>query len=437
MLRGQLLKQALKRLESRDAPIAVRFWDGQEYQPSRPASVRIHVNTPKALKALAMPSLGRLARAYVEQEFDVEGDLHEILRIGEQLCAPDPAAENKGTSPLAWLRQTRPAARKNIGFHYDVSNEFFSLWLDSRRVYSCAYFRHEDDTLDRAQEQKLDLICRKLMLREGERLLDIGCGWGGLIFWAAEHYGVNSLGITLSKNQFEYVDAEIKRRGLGRRVEVRCLDYRELGPTERFDKVASVGMFEHVGSASLDAYFRRMHELLLPGGLAMNHGITSAAIASSGLGSGISEFIEDYVFPGGELVHLSRVVESASRAGLECVDAESLRPHYARTLWQWVERLEANSEQARKLAGEKRFRVWRIYMAGSAHAFARGWLSLSQVLAGKPRADGTLPYPYTRDHIYVSAPRQESRIAVAITAPDPEQAPLERVEAPQRAVRSA
>jgi len=394
------IQRAQRLLDQGALPLRVKFWNGGEYLPRVPERLALSVNGPSALRVLATPTLGRLAQAYVEDEFDVEGDLREVLAIGEQLCAATQAADRRWPSLLSWLRHRLSADRKNIGFHYDVSNEFFGLWLDARRVYSCAYYRRPEDSLDTAQEQKLDHICRKLMLEPGERLLDIGCGWGGLIFWAAEHYGVRCLGITLSRNQFAHVSEQIEERGLQGRVEVKLLDYREVPETEAFDKIASIGMFEHVGRSQLGNYFAKINRLLRPGGLVLNHGITAASPGTTGLRSGIDEFIERYVFPGGEIVHLAEVIEGLGAVGLECVDTESLRPHYARTLWHWVERLEANARQARELVGEKKFRIWRIYMAGSAHAFSRGWLSLAQVVAGRPLADGSLPYPYNRDHIY-------------------------------------
>lgn len=400
MWRNQVVKIAVARLRERELPIQLRLWNGQEYVPAGRAKLDLVVHQPAALRALAKPTLGRLARAYVEQHIDLNGNIRDILALGEKLCDAETAADARGSSALSWLRHTRPADRKSIGYHYDVSNDFYALWLDARRVYSCAYFRDANDTLERAQERKLDLICRKLMLRPGERLLDIGCGWGGLIFWAAEKYGVRCLGITLSREQCDFVTKEIERRGLAGRVEVRLQDYRDVPEDAAFDKIASIGMFEHVGRSNLGAYFGKIQRLLKPGGLVMNHGITSAGLDTSGLRSGISQFIEDYVFPGGELSHVTTVIAELSRQGLECVDAESLRPHYARTLWHWVDRLEANTDEARRIIGEKKFRIWRIYMAGSAHAFSRGWMSLFQILAGKPLADGSLPYPFTRDHIY-------------------------------------
>jgi cyclopropane-fatty-acyl-phospholipid synthase len=400
MLRDHLVRRAIERLRERSLPLAVNFGDGRAYAPAGEAVVTLHLRRPEALQSMVAPTLGRLARAYVEQHFDIDGDLREVIRLGEQMCDAATAIDRKGSSALSWLRHTRPGDRRNIGFHYDVSNEFFALWLDAQRVYSCAYFGAEDDSLERAQERKLDLICRKLMLVPGERLLDIGCGWGALIVHAATHYGVRATGITLSREQHEFARAEIERRGLAGRVEVRLQDYREVPEDAPFDKIASVGMFEHVGRSNLGGYFAKIGRLLAPGGLVLNHGITAAAPDTSGLRSDIDDFIERYVFPGGELVHVSRVIESLSQQGLETLDVESLRPHYARTLWHWVDRLEAQAARAREIVGERKFRVWRIYMAGSAHAFARGWISIFQILAGKPRALGEMPYPFRRDHLY-------------------------------------
>lgn len=252
----------------------------------------------------------------------------------------------------------------------------------------------------RAQEQKLDHICRKLNLQPNECLLDIGCGWGGLILWAAENYGVHTTGITLSQNQHDYVQTQIQIRGLQNQVKVHLMDYRDVPEIQTFDKIASVGMFEHVGRGNLAKYFTKIYRLLKPGGLVMNHGITASSLHAEGLGSGISDFIEEYVFPGGELVHVSQVIQSLSTHGLECWDVESLRPHYARTLWHWVDRLETQRQAAIAIVGEEKYRIWQIYMAGSAHAFERGWMSIFQILAGKPQADGRLPYPLTRDHVY-------------------------------------
>lgn len=389
-----------RRLSETRLPLALRLWDGTTIEGSEAPRVTVAVNSPLALPALLRPTMGALAASYVEGRIDVEGAARDVIRVGEALCDAG-AAVRRGARRLGgWLRHTRLFDRRAIRRHYDVGDDFFGLWLDARRVYSCAYFRRADDTLEAAQENKLDLICRKLRLAPGERFLDIGCGWGALVIWAASRYGVRALGVTLSRNQYEYARERIREQGLEGRCEVRLLDYRDVPEDESFDKIASVGMFEHVGRGNLPVYFAKIARLLRPGGLVMNHGITLNAPGQTELGSGIGRFIDEYVFPGGELTHISRVIAAMAEQGLECWDVESLRPHYARTLWHWVERLEANREAARAAVGEKLYRVWRIYMAGSAHAFERGWLSIYQVLAGKPSAGGALGVPMTREDIY-------------------------------------
>ncbi|MBI5938065.1 MAG: class I SAM-dependent methyltransferase [Betaproteobacteria bacterium] len=397
MLRDLLLKQFQERL--RGLPLRVQTWRGDVLEGVG-AKVHLSLHNPKALQVLASPTLGGLARAYVDGLIDLKGHAEDILQFGQALCRADACRDAKGSDAWKWWRHTRHKDRKNIAYHYDVSNDFYGLWLDKNRVYSCAYFETADDDLDSAQEKKLDLICRKLMLKPGERLLDIGCGWGGLILRAAERHGVHATGITLSQEQHDYVREQIRRRGLEGHVDVRLMDYREVPEAGMFDKIASVGMFEHVGRRNLPAYFRKIAALLRPGGLVLNHGITSVALSGGGLGSGISEFIDDYVFPGGELVHAAAVLEAMAAAGLEPLDAENLRPHYGKTLWQWVQRLEANEAEAIRLIGQKKYRIWRIYMAGSAFAFDRNWLALFQILGGKPGADGRQDYPFNRRHVY-------------------------------------
>jgi cyclopropane-fatty-acyl-phospholipid synthase len=323
-----------------------------------------------------------------------------MLGIAESMVGTVSHGRERARARLKALLHRQRSNRRNVAHHYDVSNAFYQMWLDERMVYSCAYFRRDDDTIDAAQLQKLDHICRKLRLGAGERFLDIGCGWGALLFHAAEKYGVEATGITLSQNQFDHVTREIAARGLSGRVRVELRDYLELPEAPAFDKVASVGMFEHVGIRRFPQYFGKIYRVLKPGGLVLNHGITLNLSDADSLGSGISDFVEDYVFPGGQLTHIARVIDGMAREGLESIDAESLREHYARTLWHWVDRLEAHEAAARAEVGDEKYRIWRIYMAGSAHAFDRGWLSLWQVLAGKARPDGRLPHPLTRDYMY-------------------------------------
>jgi cyclopropane-fatty-acyl-phospholipid synthase len=305
---------------------------------------------------------------------------------------------------------------EQIRFHYDVSDDFYALWLDPRRVYSCAYYREPGMSVAQAQEAKLDHICRKLMLRPGERFLDIGAGWGGLLLWAAEHYGVTGTGITLSNNQHAYVNRLIEQKGLQSRVKMLLLDYRDLPEDKPFDKIASVGMFEHVGQANMPAYFAKIHRLLAPGGLVMNHGITAGSLEPGQLGAGMGDFIGKYIFPGGELLHPSLVLRDLAVGGLEMVDTENLRPHYARTLWAWSDALESRLEEARAVlrkshgeAGSGRvLRAYRLYLAGCAMSFERGWIALHQILAARPDGNmhtGSLPgaqssYPFNREYMY-------------------------------------
>ena len=399
-MKEPLKKFVASRYGGRNLPVALVLPDGGRVTLSDAPEIDIYARTWNGLRALASPELGKLARAYVHNDIDFSGEARKVLDVAEALVGSVSHGHDAVRTRLrAWWHQRR-GNRANIQHHYDVSNAFYRLWLDERMVYSCAYFRSEQDTLEQAQAQKLDHICRKLMLKPGEDFLDIGCGWGGLIFWAAQNYGVNATGITLSQNQYEHVKAKITELGLAGRVSVQLLDYAELPPDRLHDKIASIGMFEHVGVRNYPRYFGKIFDLLKPGGMVMNHGITQNQLGVDSLGSGIGDFVEEYVFPGGQLAHVSRVVEGLASAGLELVDAEGLREHYARTLWSWVGRLEANADAARREVGEEKYRVWRVYLAGSAHAFDRGWLSIFQLLAGKPLDGGRLPHPWTREYMY-------------------------------------
>ena len=397
-----LQKIIASRYAGRNVPVSLVLPDGGRVALSATPEVEVVARTWAGLKALASPAMGNLARAYVRNDIDFTGGAKRVLAIAESLVGDITHGGDTLRERFRLWSHQRRSNKTNVQHHYDVSNAFYRLWLDERMVYSCAYFERDDMTLDEAQLAKLDHICRKLRLAPDERFLDIGCGWGGLVFRAAEKYGVRATGITLSRNQYEHVKREIAARGLEGRVEVRLQDYLDLPEGELYDRIASIGMFEHVGIARFPKYFGKIWRVLAPGGFVLNHGITHNAMHGASLGSGIGDFVEEYVFPGGELTHVHRVIEGMAAQGLEAIDAEALREHYARTLWQWTDRLEANADAARREAGEERYRVWRIYLAGSAHAFDRGWLSLWQVLAGKPLPDGRLPHPGTRRYMYES-----------------------------------
>jgi cyclopropane-fatty-acyl-phospholipid synthase len=407
-LRNRFLSTLRRRFGDRPPPLRLRFWDGETFDFAASPQVTIALNTPKLMRLFMTGDMARLGQAYVAGEITVEGRLKDVLEIGIGL------AERLGRSPLlrgaarlAALRPRRHSKTRDaaaIAYHYDVSNDFYRLWLDRNLVYSCAYFLTGEEDLDAAQEQKLDHICRKLRLKPGERLLDIGCGWGGLLFRAAEHYGVAGMGVTLSDRQFDYATQAARARGLAGRVEIRRQDYREISGEAVFDKIVSVGMYEHVGLANLPLYFEAMARLLKPGGLALNHGITAAQRDGQPQGPPGGEFIDEFVFPGGELPHVSRVLYEIAGAGLEILDMEDLRPHYPPTLVHWVCRLEANREAAIAAAGVERYRIWRMYMAGMACAFDRGWLSVCQTLAQKPLATGPAPRPWSRAYQYREDP---------------------------------
>lgn len=403
------------------ADVALQLPQGQRLgAPDAP--VRLAFSSWASMARLKTGQIGALAEEYVEGRLQLEGAMRDVMQVVAKLLPGNPAQYSPGwcasllqkTRSLAAHTPARDAAQ--IAFHYDVSDAFYALWLDPRQVYSCAYYREAGMTLAQAQQAKLDHICRKLMLQPGERFLDIGAGWGALLLWAAEHYGVDATGITLSKNQHQHVQQLIADKGLGQRVRVELRDYRDLPLQQPFDKISSVGMFEHVGQANMAGYFSRIACLLAPGGLVLNHGITAGGLQNRQLGAGMGDFIEKYIFPGGELLHVSAVLAYLAGAGLEMLDTENLRPHYARTLWDWSDALESRLDEARQVLAQggdaaraaKILRAYRLYLAGSAMSFEQGWISLHQVLASRPTGELASPalrgaqssYPFCRDYMY-------------------------------------
>jgi cyclopropane-fatty-acyl-phospholipid synthase len=388
--------------------LQIRLWDGSTCGASQPRCTLV-IRHPDAVRQMCdSPNEQALGEAYVNDEFDIAGDIATALEFGDCLLRQEfPLAERLRMAALlrrlppsghlrllrqpprlhGWLH-SKDRDRQAIRYHYDLPTEFYALWLDPRLVYSCAYFQTAQDDLDAAQVRKLDYICRKLRLCRGERLLDIGCGWGALVQHAAEHYGVDAHGITLSAKQAEVAGERIRASGLESRCRAELRDYRDLDGSQPYDKIVSVGMFEHVGKKLLPEYFSRAWRLLKGGGVFLNHGIAYSATWPRPKPS----FSDTYVFPDGELVPINESLHAAEISGFEVRDVESLREHYTLTLKRWVQRLEDHAEQARRITDDSTYRIWRLYMAGSAHRFARGRVNIYQTLLAKPeRGDSRLP----------------------------------------------
>ncbi|MGH6849189.1 MAG: class I SAM-dependent methyltransferase [Methylocella sp.] len=406
-LRRQALGYLQRRLAGDPVPIRLVLWDGEAFDLAPAPTVTITIRSRAVLRLLLTGNMGRLGDAYAAGDLTVDGPIEDVLRSGLKLA--DRIGKSAAFSRLAQLaalaarvrrRHSRRADAAAISHHYDVSNDFYGLWLDRNMIYSCAYFRTGSEDIDTAQEQKLEHICRKLRLSPGERLLDIGCGWGGLLRFAALRYGVSGVGVTLSAEQHRFATEWNLAEGLADRVEFRLQDYRDIPGASCFDKIVSVGMYEHVGLANQLLYFQIIARLLKPGGVLLNHGIVVTDAEARAQGPPGGEFIDRHVFPGGELPHVSGLLYEVARSGLEPVDMEDLRPHYAQTLLHWSRRLETHASEACRLAGPERFRVWRVFLPGMALAFDRGWLSVVQVLAYKPLPAAMAPRPWTRGYQY-------------------------------------
>ncbi len=396
-------------------PVAIRLWDGELAIGNDNAPCTVVFHQPSMLRSLVLhKNVVRLAEAYLAGEGDIEGDaetLFDLVSYMRDLVLPWPVKwrvlrqalglpgtlhrAGKDAKAVRAKPETQQNTQESIAHHYDVSNDFYRLWLDREMVYSCAYYPEVDRSLDSAQQDKLDYICKKLRLTPDQTLLDIGCGWGALICWAARHHGVLAHGITLSEQQYQYACERILSEGLEERVTVELRDYRDLPEDIQYDRIVSVGMFEHIGVANFPRYFDIIKRALRPGGLFLNHGITND---TGWQDTPITRFINSYVFPDGELARIGTVIDAMEQAGFEIIDVEGLRRHYALTLRSWVQGLEANREQAVAQVGEASYRVWRLYMAGSAYYFDEGSINVFQVLVGHDREP--LAIALRRDELY-------------------------------------
>jgi cyclopropane-fatty-acyl-phospholipid synthase len=398
-----------------ERPFALRFWDGSELAPTTPGGPTFTVRSPAAVAhLLRAPGQLGLGRAYAAGELEAD-DLDRVIGLLDTFEAPAIDTKTRLKLTLAAIQacglmmpppipasELRPRGRRHsrerdaraVRHHYDVSNEFFALFLDETMTYSCALFSRDLDslegswgtspqserqlpTLEQAQTAKRELICRKLALQEGERVLDVGCGWGSFVIHAAANHGVQAVGITLSPAQAELARRRVAEAGLTDRVEIRVADYRDLGATgEGYDAIASIGMVEHVGANQIDVYAAQLAALLGPGGRLLNHAIARLRHGEAEAGP----FSERYVFPDAAPLHVSRVTLALERAGIEPLHVEGLREDYAETLSHWIERLDANLEQAERLAGAERVRVWRLYLRAARNGFRTGFTSIFQIL---------------------------------------------------------
>jgi cyclopropane-fatty-acyl-phospholipid synthase len=402
----------------------VALWDGSVLPAVGTAPKgRLVFRSPAAAEALLVPPASevRAAEAFTAGILDIEGDTLGVLEAAARWPGPPHNVKTFTAVAAGWWqrvqsalmprlhgrRHTQARDRSAVQYHYDVSNDFYRLFLGPSLVYSCAFFARGDQSLEDAQEAKLDLICRKLDLRATDRLLDVGCGWGALLRHAVLRYGAGGLGITVSEHQLAEARSRLAALPV-HAMQVRAADYRQLSEEPPFDKVASIGMMEHVGSERLDVYFEAMFHATRPGGLFLNHAIAPMPTPRNTipwLSRDDGGFIRRYIFPDSELIPVGHVVEAAERAGFEVRDLESLREHYAETLAHWLHRLEGRFEEAVQLVGAERARAWRLYLASSSVAFRLGEIGVFQLLLLHPGPDGHAPVPRNREHWYAGTRR--------------------------------
>lgn len=436
--------------EHLDARFSVELWDGTRIPLGKKVDTPFYVKIRSAGSVgslIRRPTLENLVRAFATGDFELHGgsmlEFGDIVRSKRRrklfkniskghiarnalpfLFAKDDSAdraelEHEYDDDETGRKQRRRDEKKFIQFHYDLGNAFYKLFLDPEMQYSCAWFRDWAGSLEQAQKDKLEIICRKLRLKKDERFLDIGCGWGGLVCHAAQNFGVKALGVTLSQEQHDFAVEKVVRLGLEDQVEIRLMDYREV--EGEFDKIASIGMYEHIGIANYSEYFTKIYELLRDRGLVLNHGITRHAKRNKKRYKKLrpeKRFILKYIFPGSELDHIGHTVEVMEAHRLEVHDVETWREHYALTLRHWSRRLHANREEAIKQVGPERMRMWEAYLAGVCFGFEDGSLRIYQTLASKHGKKGPSELPASREDLYEGWPEPDRSCADEVSTSD-------------------
>jgi cyclopropane-fatty-acyl-phospholipid synthase len=385
--------------EQSNIPVRIVLWNGEKIDLGHftEPKVTLTAKSAAAIPLLLDPTLDHLGDAYVQGKIDLEGNLTDIINIGYKLASQSTTSAGPLQRAVRYFTHSKSSDKESIQYHYDVSNEFYSLWLDPNMVYSCGYFENGNEDLATAQLKKIDHILTKIQVQPGHTLLDIGCGWGALLIRAAQKFGARGTGVTLSQNQYDLATERVKAAGLSDMIDIRLQDYRDV--TGQFDRITSVGMFEHVGRKNLPAYFSKVRSLLKDDGIVMNHGITSTDVEGGEVANGGGEFIDKYVFPNGELPHIGQALQTMQQGGLEAFDVENLRRHYAKTLHCWSDSFEAQTDIIKGMVDEKTYRIWRVYLAGCAYGFERDDIAIYQIVGRKAGSHADI-LPWSRRYMY-------------------------------------
>ncbi len=386
-----------------DKNFNIELWDKEVISYSdNPKFIIKFLDKDVFIQLITNPNIMSFAQAFIDKKIDIEGDIFEAIKLKDDIANIE--ISNKDRVNLFFKTvsshntHTKAKDKQNISYHYDISNDFYSLFLGNTMMYSCAYFKQDNWNLDLAQQNKIEYICKKLRLKQGDKLLDIGCGWGSIIIYAAKKYNVIATGVTISKEQYKYVKHKIKQENLENKCFIELKDYRDIEGKELYNKIVSVGMFEHIGIKNLPIYFEHIKNLLKDDGIFLNHGITVKK--ENKLSKHEGEFIQKYIFPGGELKNIGYIIDVMEDIKFDIIDVECLRQHYYKTLVCWAKNLESNKQEAIKLTNEYVYRMWLLYIIGCAINFEKNCISVYQVILTKQNKKSNFIMPLTREYMY-------------------------------------